>query len=563
MGKAMKENSIIVRNKLVGLSGLPQRESLGLLFDAMARLFPIEFCMVEGRPHEPLDALIVLDGDETNGLAAAAKGLPTLVMMKEGEEQVVNGSRPVSFGETQYLEPCLRNQVMTEKDGIGGFSIPCEAGDQVLASRITGAIWVSRPRGSGICQLAGVPLPSLGKGDYLFQHLNGRRFMGLLPLMHFLREVVKDIDWKCPAPRACFVFDDPSLYWQSYGFINFHALAAHAVKHNYYVSVATIPLDAWWVNRRVADILRSSNPRLSLVIHGNNHTHKELVSRANGKPPISVAAQALQRMERLEQRHGVAISRIMEAPHGAICEAFFAPMLALNYEATLATTELLVRNSLQTVWPAGVGMDMSEILGGGLPVLPRIRMSAYWKNEVLLAAFLGQPIVLAGHHQDAVGQLKLLSDFAGFINHLPAATWASPQGIVRSNYKELRRGNALFLKLYSRTVHVAVPEGVSDICINRPWVGSEGTGETLVIKSRGEELLRVTGPEMIGPVPVAAGQALEISSVPLNQVDFRNVRASGARCWPVARKLMMELRDRSAPLRRRVNNMLSAIHPWT
>ena len=113
--------------------------------------------------------------------------------------------------------------------------------------------------------------------------------------------------------------------------------------------------------------------------------------------------------------------------------------------------------------------------------------------------------MLAGHHHDAAGQLEFLAEFAGFINHLPAATWASPQGIVRSNYKELRRGNALYLKLYSRTVHVTVPEGVSEIFINRPWVGGEGTGEALVIKGRGEELLRVSGPEMIGPVPVAAG----------------------------------------------------------
>jgi hypothetical protein len=98
-----------------------------------------------------------------------------------------------------------------------------------------------------------------------------------------------------------------------------------------------------------------------------------------------------------------------------------------------------------------------------------------------------------------------------------------------------------------------VPEGVSEIFISRPWVGSEGPGETLVIKCRGEELLRVTGPEIIGPVPVASGQALGICSLPMNQVDFRGVRSSGTQCWPVARKLMMEIRDRIAPLRRRAD----------
>ncbi len=557
----MGEDSIGIRKKLVGLSGVPLGESPGFLFDALARLFPVEFRVVDGRNHELLDALIVLDGKMADGLAAAAKGLPAMVMMKEGKAHPNSdgGDKTVHFGETRHLEGCLRSQVMTERQDTGGCPIPCEAGDQILASRATGAVWVNRSRGLGACQLVGVQPPSLGKDDYLFEHLNGRRFMQLLPLMHFLRQVVKDIDWKCPAPRACFVFDDPSLYWHSYGFLNYHALAAHSAKHNYFASVATIPLDTWWVNGRVAATLRSCYPRLSLLIHGNNHAYKELAALTNGKTPLAVAAQALQRMEGFERKHGVAVPRIMEAPHGAIGEAFFAPLLALNYEAVLATTELLVQNSPQKAWLAGVGMDMTEILGRGLPGLPRIKMSAEWKNDVLLAAFLGQPIVLAGHHHDAAEQLDLLSLFAGVINNLPAATWASPQGMIRSNYKEFRRENALFLKLYSRTVHIVVPEGVSEIFISRPWAGSEGPGETLVIKCRGEELLRVTGPEIIGPVPVASGQALEICSLPKNQVDFRSVRPCGTSCWPVTRKLMMEIRDRIAPLRRRADK---TFRPW-
>jgi hypothetical protein len=548
----VKEDSINIRKKLVGLSGAPQGGFRGLLFDAVARLLPVEFRVVDNLNHETLDAVIVLDGNVSNGLAAAVKGLPAMIMAKEGGKQMFSGNQCVQFGGAQCLEPCLRHQVMTEKLDTGGRSIPVLSGDEILASTANGAVWVNRSSGLGAAyQLVGIPLPSLSEGEHLFEHLNGCLFMQLLPLMHFLRQVVKDIDWKCPAPRACFVFDDPSLYWHSYGFLNFHALAVHAVKHNYFASVATIPLDAWWVNSRVAATLRSSHPRLSLLIHGNNHTSKELVSQTNGAPPLAIAAQALQRMEGIERRHGVAVSRIMEAPHGAVGNSFFPPLLALNYEAALTSTELLVKNNPQMGWPASIGLDTTEILGGGLPVLPRIRMSAEWKNEVLLAAFLGQPIVLAGHHQDAAGQLEFLSEFAGFINKLPAVTWASPQGIVRSNYKELRRGNALFLKLYSRTVDVAVPEGVSEIIVNRPWVGSEGAGETLVVKSRGEELLRVAGSEIIGPVPVVAGQALEITSLPVKQIDFRSVKTSGARCWPVARKLMMEIRDRTAPLRHR------------
>ena len=137
----MGENIIGIRKKLVGLSGVPQGESPGLLFDALARLYPVEFRVVDGRGHELLDALIVLDGKLANGLTAAAKGLPAMVMMQEGKEHINSdsGDQTMRFGETQDLEGCLRNQVLTEKQDTGGGPIPCEAGDQILASRTTGA----------------------------------------------------------------------------------------------------------------------------------------------------------------------------------------------------------------------------------------------------------------------------------------------------------------------------------------------------------------------------------------------------------------------------------------
>ena len=183
---------ISISKRLVGLSGGLSGSSLGFLFESLARLFPVDFRVVDGRLHEPLDALIVLDGNASNGYAAAEKGLPALVMMKDGECQLNGGEQTVRFGRAPHLETCLRHQVMTESQDTGGCSIPCGAGDQILASTTTGAVWVSRPRGSGLCQLAGVPLPSLSKGEYLFEYLNRRRFMQLLPLMHFLRQVVKE-----------------------------------------------------------------------------------------------------------------------------------------------------------------------------------------------------------------------------------------------------------------------------------------------------------------------------------------------------------------------------------
>ena len=108
-----------LQKKCVGLLENPPGNRYGFLFDTLGQLFPVEFKRVSSDGLAGLDAVIALDGDTAAGLAAAANGLPVLVVGKEDEKRATNGSQPVRFGETQDLEACLRNQVMMEKDGAG------------------------------------------------------------------------------------------------------------------------------------------------------------------------------------------------------------------------------------------------------------------------------------------------------------------------------------------------------------------------------------------------------------------------------------------------------------
>src|SRR5208283_5127567 len=103
-----------------------------------------------------------------------------------------------------------------------------------------------------------------------------RRFLEMLPLLQWLREICAGASPVGPPLRACFIFDDPNLHWPRYGFVDYRQLAAQAEKENYHVSFATIPVDAWFTHSGTAGIFREHRSRLSLLIHGNNHTKREL-----------------------------------------------------------------------------------------------------------------------------------------------------------------------------------------------------------------------------------------------------------------------------------------------
>ena len=62
---------------------------------------------------------------------------------------------------------------------------------------------------------------------------------------------------------------------------------------------------------------------------------------------------------------------------------------------------------------------------GGLPLLPRYRLDKP-RDDLVFRAFLDQPLILYGHHQDLAGGLDALSGAAAEINSLGDVRWCSP-----------------------------------------------------------------------------------------------------------------------------------------
>jgi hypothetical protein len=538
--------SELVRRKVVAISGGTPDGRYDRLFEALGQLYPVEFRRVGVEDCADPDGLIVLDGDVVAGCVAADRGTASYVVVDGGNGAVKVSDTQVRLGKSPLLDERLRDQVVHEEDVTAFCPLAPLPGDVVLASKGGHPIWLERPAGRGGCQLVALAPPVVGENEYLVEYFHGRRYLRLLPLMNFLRQLTKEVGWQAPTPHACLVLDDPSLYWPTYGFVNFRLLAEHARRHNYFVAVATIPLDSWWVNPGVAAIFRSEHPRLSLIVHGNNHTWHEMLRPGNGTRGLETAAQALRRIDRLDNKYGLSVARIMEPPHGPVLAEMFPHLVSLGYGAALATFELLVRMNRLSAWPATIGLESSTIIAGGLPVIPSIRAYPSWKNDVMLAAFLRQPIAVTVHHQDAAQDMAGLADIAAAVNRLGDVVWSDMRGILRDNYVQRLEGDVLHVRMHSRAVTVRIPAGARQICVHRSWIAA-GQNERIVIRSNRGTVVEGLAGAQTQPEAVEEGDLVEVRTKRVNPLHYSSVAQPGISLWPIARKMMMEVRDRLTP----------------
>src|ERR1700730_9950386 len=182
----------------------------------------------------------------------------------------------------------------------------------------------------------------------------------MLPLLHFLRMLLGPDSWPAPAPRASFIIDDPNLHHRSYGYIDFEKLANHAAAHNYHATIATVPLDAWYFDRKVFDLFQNHKKHISLMMHGVNHVADELARSYQEQDALSLLATGLRRIAALESRSGVSVARLMAAPHGAFSEFIADLMVRLGYEGACVSVGSLLRWNPEKTWPANLGIAVAQ-----------------------------------------------------------------------------------------------------------------------------------------------------------------------------------------------------------
>jgi hypothetical protein len=417
--------------------------------------------------------------------------------------------------------------------------LPLDGSQTALVTTHRGVLWRLADHDGVREYRSSLPLPRVAPGTTLKDIFNEARLLELLPLVHWLREISADFAYEGPTPRACFIFDDPNLHWPSYGFLDFRKLARQAAKENYHVSFATIPLDGWFTHPAAAKVFRNNRNFLSMAVHGNNHIKQELARHYNEAERVALLRQSIRRIEQIEHKAGFPVCRVMVPPHGACSEEMLALLPTFGFEAACLSHGSLRAHNRDKAWTRTVGYSPSELVQG-CPVLPRWGLTGKIQNAVLLAAYLRQPMILRGHHQDLKNGVELLDQLAGFINGLGPVRWANLTNLSRLNYEWRMEGSTCRIKPLGRRIDFRVPEGADGIIIDDPGSDLSPVWQVSGLVAGGAAVRagqKISVPEKF-EAELSLSAAVPVRELPLEKTAKRPPAAA------FVRRLLTEARDR-------------------
>jgi hypothetical protein len=540
----------------VGIVPAAAHADLTRLLSVLEAAYPVCFePRAEGELGD-LDALVCVGAEsQTLAVEAAADGLRTLALLHP-EDAAPGAYESFETSDAEEIHRALRGRAFPEGHLGGVPPLPAAAGE-VLATRAGQPLWI---RSGDLDLAAAVPL-ELGPDEALRERLEHGRCAALMPLVQLLRELTEELGWTRPAPRATLLLDDPNLHWPSYGFARLPELADHADAHGYHVALAMIPLDAWFAHPATARLLRARPQALSLLVHGNDHTGGELGRPATEAEGVALAAQALRRISAFERRFKVPVARVMAPPHEACSEATVRGLARCGFHAISTTRPYpWLAPGRDDPWlskPPGAspltGWGPADVTAGGLPVLLRHPFAPRKPHELALRAFLDQPLIVYGHHNDLADGLDAFEHAAAEVNGIGPTRWCSLAEMARTSFQTRREGGLLRVRPLSRRIALTLPEGVDEVTVELPPTHAAPQTERVLITVAGVQQPAVSVADAATRgVAAAAGTTIEIELRSAGAVHPYAVAAPRPRPLAVARRLAGETRDRTLPMLARV-----------
>jgi hypothetical protein len=222
-----------------------------------------------------------------------------------------------------------------------------------------------------------------------------------------------------------------------------------------------------------------------------------------------------------------------------------AAMVEAGFEAVCVSHGSVRAGNPGADWTVSLGAFPAMTVAG-LPVIPRFGLDHKPENKIWLAAYLNQPIIAVGHHWDLADGTDILALAARFINDLGEVAWGDMTAITRNNYRFRVQGHLLRVQTFSRITTLNVPEAVSEVQLEAPWL--DPARESIECRRSGDAASQ----------PLQAAQSgLRFSVTPRSSVDLAVVRTRGngeqSHALPrtplgtIARKVLVELRDRGLP----------------
>jgi hypothetical protein len=244
----------------------------------------------------------------------------------------------------------------------------------------------------------------------------------LAPWLMFLRSGYGEWCWHNPNPRAAWIIDDPLLK-ENYGFLRYADLIEALDDDDVTASIAFIP---WNHGRNSTDtiaLFRSRADRLSICVHGCDHTENEFGSGSAAELRAK-ATMAVARMEELRMREALAYEPVMVFPQGGFCKGALEALGAEGFLAALNTSVFAADHQPGDV-AVGDLLDPAISRYGRCPLFSRKYPVSLF--PVAFDLFLGKPALLVEHHGFFRNGCRPMTDFVRRLKvQSPDLIWSSP-----------------------------------------------------------------------------------------------------------------------------------------
>ena len=255
-------------------------------------------------------------------------------------------------------------------------------------------------------------------------------FARLVPALMFLRYAFGDRCWQPGKKLACFIVDDPLLH-DRHGFLEFDTLLAAMKREGFATNLAFIPWNYQRSHPRVAELFRKHPRRLSLSIHGCDHTKGEFGDTA-AAPLLSKAGASRARMAKHRELTGVPCDNVMVFPQGVFSTAALRAIKQAGFLAAVNSTPFPVDDPPEKLRLRDL-LSPAVTRHSSLPLF--IRHYPARLAEFALDLFLGKPALMVEHHDYFRDGYHQLEAFAAQINHLSDAIyWCGLQEIARNSF---------------------------------------------------------------------------------------------------------------------------------
>ncbi len=341
-------------------------------------------------------------------------------------------------------------------------------------------------------------------------------FSRLVPALMFLRHAFGDRCWQAARKLACFIVDDPLLR-NRHGFLEYDALLAAMERANFATNMAFIPWNFRRSHPRVAELFRRHPSRLSLSVHGCDHTKGEFGVTA-AAPLLLKARTAKHRMANHREFTGVSCDNVMVFPQGIFSTPALGALKQAGYLAAVNTTPFPVDEAAEKLCVRDL-LSPAVTRYSSLPLFVR-----HYPTEVAefaLDLFLGKPALIVEHHEYFRDGCQKLEEFVARVNGLcDRLEWCGLEEVVRRSC--LRRTDE------DGTVHVRF---FADRCVVRNDSPTP----------RRYQFSKLLGRDQLQPPPVTiAGERVTAKRVK-DELCFERVLQAGE-------QVVVELGDPAAPL---------------